>query len=142
MMKQLPVLITLCLGQALFPALAADPPASTPSAQPPAASSQAEEGPKSAPSTTAAAAPAETSSSSEDAKQAADAAQAKRLRGMGWKPQVRNGETVFCKQTAQIGSRFTTEECASGEDIDRRTRDSQNAIKKFQMQNTIAPHAT
>lgn len=132
LVKQLKLLAVILCCQALFPALAADPPASTPAT---------EETPKPTPPITDSAA-TDASSSSEQAKQAADAAQAKRLRGMGWKPQVKDGQTVFCKKQVQMGTRFTTEECASGDEIDRRTRDAQNAIKKIQMQNTYTPHAT
>ncbi|MBK6452342.1 MAG: hypothetical protein IPF84_07330 [Proteobacteria bacterium] len=42
----------------------------------------------------------------------------------GYKPKTRNGETVYCKKIARIGSNFATETCmtaAEAEELERRT---------------------
>jgi len=120
-------------------ALAAEPP----SEQAPAAQSAA---PASAPSAasaaTPAAAPATEASNAEpvdEAKKAAD--QAKRMRGLGWKPKTLNGVTVYCKKEDVIGSRFPTESCASAEIIDMRTQQAKDDLYKYQRQNTVVPRS-
>jgi hypothetical protein len=51
---------------------------------------------------------AEAKSSSVD-----DAAIAKKAKEAGWRPEVRSGATVYCRQDAVVGSRFTQKRCAS-----------------------------
>jgi hypothetical protein len=56
----------------------------------------------------AAAAKAATSASS---KATSDASLSKKAREAGWRPEAHNGETVYCRDDPQVGSRFTTRRC-------------------------------
>jgi hypothetical protein len=56
----------------------------------------------------AAAAKAATSASS---KATSDASLSKKAREAGWRPEAHNGETVYCRDDAQVGSRFATRRC-------------------------------
>src|SRR5258707_9516337 len=56
----------------------------------------------------AAAAQAKPKSSSDG-----DAALAKRAKEAGWRAEVRSGVTVYCRQDAVVGSRFTQKRCAA-----------------------------
>ena len=47
------------------------------------------------------------------AKPTDDAAFAKKARGFGWQPEVRQGVTVYCREAPVIGSRFTEKKCAN-----------------------------
>jgi hypothetical protein len=42
-----------------------------------------------------------------------DAAFAKKAREFGWKSEVRQGVTVYCREAPVIGSRFTEKKCAN-----------------------------
>jgi hypothetical protein len=42
-----------------------------------------------------------------------DAALAKRAKEAGWRAEVRSGVTVYCRQDAVVGSRFTQKRCAA-----------------------------
>lgn len=47
-------------------------------------------------------------------KPPADAATlAKRAKQSGWMPESRNGETVYCRNVPEVGSRFNTKRCVS-----------------------------
>jgi hypothetical protein len=40
-----------------------------------------------------------------------DASMSKKARQAGWRPEAHNGETVYCRDDPQVGSRFTTRRC-------------------------------
>ena len=70
------------------------------------------------------AAPVSTAATSADAAQAEieakKAAAAEKLKkyGLGgYKPEVHSGNTVYCKTEQQIGSRFSTKQCRSYEQL-------------------------
>jgi len=122
------LMISLCVG--IVPSTFAAEPAQTPS--PPAQASPA--APSEAPtSVTAATADATTpvaatppatatppTSKTEAVKPTDLVAQAKRLRTAGYKPKVqKNGDTVWCRSEASLGSRFQSERCSSADDLDR-----------------------
>jgi hypothetical protein len=49
--------------------------------------------------------------SSASTKATDDASVSKKAREAGWHPETHNGETVYCREDPQIGSRFTTRRC-------------------------------
>jgi hypothetical protein len=49
--------------------------------------------------------------SSASAKATNDASVSKKAREAGWRPEAHNGETVYCRDDPQVGSRFTTRRC-------------------------------
>lgn len=122
-MNHLKFLIVILAGQALSQALAADPSPSASADQPTAAAAAAtSEKPASSATTvsnaaSATQAPASTEETAEAAKKAMDA-QAKRLRSLGYRPEVQNGRTVFCKKESMIGTTFPTKTCGNGDSIE------------------------
>jgi hypothetical protein len=38
---------------------------------------------------------------------------AKKAKQTGWRPEVQNGNTVYCRNDAEVGSRFSTRRCVS-----------------------------
>jgi uncharacterized protein involved in type VI secretion and phage assembly len=109
--------ISLCLG-ALAPSFAAEPAApATPATAvaTPAAQADASKGAEAA----------KTQSAELDA-------QAKRLRAAGYKPKVQNGQTVYCRKEAVVGSRFPQEVCGSAESIDKVTQNGKDLADDVQ----------
>jgi hypothetical protein len=49
--------------------------------------------------------------SSASTKATSDVSVAKKAREAGWRPESHNGETVYCRDDPQIGSRFATRRC-------------------------------
>ena len=121
------LLVSLCVG-ALSQALAADPP-------PP---------PPAVPATPVSSAPPTLSTAAASAAKPQDAtaaasleAQTKRLRSAGYKPEVHNGVTLFCRNEQKMGTRFETKTCSNGDDIERAARDAKDTIKNTQRQNPL-----
>jgi hypothetical protein len=140
-MKYLVALAAVLCALTLQSARGAEPPAQSNAAPPAPVSPPATEVTPAAPGT--APAPTQAASSKEAQNQTTDEeAQAKRLRGLGWRPEVQNGQTVFCKKEAQLGSRFPTKECGSADVIERRTQEAKDDLHKFQQQNTVSPRST
>jgi hypothetical protein len=102
----------LCMGSAST-AIAADPPTPPPTQAAPAATDAT-------PASTSAP-PAATAPSATD-KAKAQEEQTKRMRKLGYKPQVRNGNTVYCKETEVIGTRFPQTVCSDGDTIEQQQR--------------------
>ncbi|MDP9008691.1 MAG: hypothetical protein M3N91_08290 [Pseudomonadota bacterium] len=70
--------------------------------------------PAKAPANSSPAAPAQADISAQDADAAAAAAAiAKKAKAAGWRPEMRSGVTVYCRQDAEVGSRFTKKRCAT-----------------------------
>lgn len=135
------LLISLCVG-VVSHAVAAEPPAvpsgqSPPTAAPASAPGSPPPSPSSAPvaaSTTASNTTAKTDSPPQGD---ASASQAKILRAAGYKPEVRNGQTVYCRKETQLGSRFESKMCATAGEVERLTARSQESIEKVQREKTI-----
>jgi hypothetical protein len=121
------LLVSLCVG-ALSQALAAD---SSPSS-PPAVSATPVAGTLSTPAASAA--------KPEDAAAARLEAQAKRLKSAGYKPEVRNGVTLYCRNESRIGTRFETKNCSDGDVIEKAAQDSKDGMQKIQRQNPMTSH--
>src|ERR1700722_19538740 len=104
----------LCVGSAST-AFASDPP--TP---PPAGAAVA----------ATVAAPAANAAPATAAARAAKAQeeQTVRLRKLGYTPKVRNGVTLFCKETQVTGSRLSTTVCSDGDTIERLVITSQDQL--------------
>jgi hypothetical protein len=126
----------LCLGMGSA-ALAADPPAP---ASAPAQSSSAQ------PAQSAPAAPATppdttviSTTATPDAvkadpgtKSGVTPEQMKAFRAAGYKPEVHNGRTLFCRSEPQIGTRFESKVCGDAAEIERSTRNSQELAERLQ----------
>jgi hypothetical protein len=107
-------------------------------------SSAAQPAPASPPAASSAATPASSSTTAKpasDAKPAAsstgaapDEATDKRLRSQGYKPEVHNGNTVYCRKESELGSRFPSKVCATPEQLANANKDGQDALDKVQRQ--------
>jgi hypothetical protein len=122
-MRYLPIVLASIYVGALSPSFAAEPAA--PAAPAPAAA-------------TPVSAPADLAKDTAAAKQADLDAQAKRLRIAGYKPKVQNGQTLYCRKEAVVGSRFEKEICGSPEALDKATRDSKDMTGDIQ-RNQVNP---
>jgi hypothetical protein len=76
---------------------------------------------------------------SEESAAASLKAQAKRLKAAGYKPEVRNGVTLFCRNETRIGTRFETKTCSEGDIIEKGTQDTKDVMQKVQRQNPASP---
>jgi len=117
----------LCVG-ALSQALATEPPpASTAPAQSTTAPAQTTTAPAApvAPSATAAAKPASPTDKIPEE-------QDKALRSQGYKPETRNGVTIYCRKETHLGSRFDTKVCGSAEELADATINSKDMTSKAQ----------
>jgi hypothetical protein len=130
-MKYPKLLIALLLGSASA-AIAADPPTPPPAKAAVAAT-------EAAPASNAP--PAATAAPDTAAAHAAKAQeeQTKRLRSLGYSPHVRNGVTLFCKETIVTGSRFPKQVCSDGDTIERLVMTSQDQLSTSRQSN--APSA-
>src|SRR6266702_2066108 len=119
----------LCIG-ALSQALAMEPPsASAPQATPESTTSpQADRAAANPSAKPPSAAPAATASSAADSDSGAqkvaltagdeDAAlQLKRFRAEGYKPEIHNGEVLFCRKEVLVGSRFDKKICNTADQL-------------------------
>jgi hypothetical protein len=134
-------LILLCVGAGSH-ALAADPPAPS-QAQPVPPAPAAVVTPAAAvtppttavtPTTTVAASDPSTNSvkADPDTKSGVTPEQMKAFRAAGYKPEVHNGQTLFCRREAQIGTRFESKTCGDAAEIERSTRNSQELAERIQ----------
>lgn len=129
-MVQKPIfLLLLSLGLA-SQGRAADPPS-------PPSSATVQPGPSSA--AVAAATPASSTVSSaevrkSDAPATSDVTpeQMKTLRSAGYKPEVHNGQTFFCRREAVLGSRLESKVCGTAAEIERSTQNSQELAERIQ----------
>jgi len=64
------------------------------------------------------------------------AAQLKRFKAAGYKPEVRNGEVVFCRKQPQLGSRFEVKSCGTPQQIEQQMLRAQEATLKAQRTTT------
>jgi hypothetical protein len=95
------VLISMCFAY-MGHAIAADPPATT-QAQSPSTPGE----------------PSKPASSVTSSLTPASEAQVRVLRLQGYKPETRNGQTVYCRKEAQLGTRLETKTCSSAADLAR-----------------------
>lgn len=124
-------LLMLCLGVAAQ-ALAADPPApATTAAQAQQSAPAASATPASA-SVPAGAPSADSQKSDSDSKSDVTPAQMKALRMAGYKPVVRDGQTLFCRTEPVLGSRLEKRVCGTAADIERSTQNSQELAERIQ----------
>jgi hypothetical protein len=123
-------LAVLCIG-ALSQALAMEPPSSpAPQAAPESAASTQADRASAGPATTASDSAAKNVSlkaGDEDA-----AAQLKRFRAAGYKPELHNGEILFCRNETVLGSRFDKKICNTVDQLEHIEADAREATRKVQ----------
>ncbi len=85
-----------------------------------------------APAAASTTAPNSTAKTDPATKGGASESQAKLLRAAGYKAEVRNGQTIYCRKEAQLGSRFESKVCGTADELERLTVKSKEAIDKAQ----------
>jgi hypothetical protein len=128
------VRVLACLGAGAVSLALADP--STPAQQQPATapSSSAPAATATNPGAHASPAPsaAPTSAAAAPAKPAVDPEE-KRLIAMGYKPEMRNGEKVFCHRVEETGSRLGgKKECGTAKDLEAAQTANREEVEKQQ----------
>jgi hypothetical protein len=138
-MSVVPLLTALLLGRGAIagadqPAPAAATPAaattSAPAPATPAANTEQAHSPAQASSQSAA--PGATATPPADSAAAFAAARDKRLRSAGYKPEVRKGETYYCRSEVLVGTRFPTKTCGTAEQLDQITTNDKEAAQQLQ----------
>ena len=109
---------SVCAQQAVEPAKTAPAtqpasPATESPATDTAASDNAEAAATAAAIAKATAAAAAAGAAKSSAKPLDAATIVKKATQSGWRPEVKNGNTVYCRNDAEVGSRFTTRRCVS-----------------------------
>lgn len=123
--------ISLCMGVSSL-AVATDPP-------PPVATTATAPATPNAPSATATdQAKTATTAKTATASDGATPEQAKMFRSAGYKMEVRNGITYYCRKEAQLGTRFESKVCGTADEIRRSTASSQELVSTIQ-RTAIAP---
>jgi hypothetical protein len=125
-------LMSACIGAGAC-AFAADPPVSPTQVEAGQPAPVAAAAPPAASAPAAAAATADSSAKSEPtSKNDVTPAQMKAFRQAGYKPEVRNGQTYFCRKEAQLGTRFESKTCGTAAEIERATASSQELAERIQ----------
>lgn len=75
---------------------------------------------------------ASTKAESDTKKREISDERAKALRSAGYRPEVRNGETLYCRREAVLGTRLEKKVCGSAEEIELSTRNSQELANRIQ----------
>jgi hypothetical protein len=123
------LLVSLGVG-VLSQALADEPPQPAPVQSTPASSAS-----PAAVSTPPAASAAKT----ESPKQVDVEAQTKRLRGLGYRPETRNGRLFYCRKETPVGSRFENKICGTADELDKAAQNSKELVETIQRQNSMTP---
>ncbi len=121
----------LCLGTFSL-SFAADPPSTSTE---PAQTSVVSTAPPVSPAAAAATpAPSDKPSDNKAAKNGTGMSpQEHVLRTAGYKPRLRNGETIWCRQETAIGSRLAQQErCGTPEQIERSVQEAKDTVEKLQ----------
>jgi hypothetical protein len=124
------LLTCLCAYQGIQ-ALAAEPPGPTSSSVQPATTAIAAPAATAASSSSPAKTTAATTTAASPPKEALDAAE-KKLRSQGYKPEVHNGKTIYCRRETQLGSHFESKTCSTPDQILRAQQDSKDAVDQMQ----------
>jgi hypothetical protein len=77
-------------------------------------------------------APAAATASSTTASKATDAALDKSLRARGYKVEVKNGTTYYCRRELVVGSHFESKVCSTSEQLHSTQQDTQDSVDKMQ----------
>jgi len=127
MRQTMAFLMSACVGAGSY-ALAADPPLPSNQVEPvqPAPAATA------APPATPVAATDLSAKSEPTSKNDVSPAQMKAFRQAGYKAEVHNGRTFFCRREPQLGTRFESKVCGTAEEIERSTANSQELAERIQ----------
>jgi len=63
------------------------------------------------------------------------AAQLKRLKAAGYKPEVRGREIIFCRKEPELGSRFDKKVCGTADQLERNALEAKELAERTQRSN-------
>jgi hypothetical protein len=127
-----------CLGAGALVLAAADPPSATQSEHPATAAAPDSAAPATSATTAAPAAPIAPSPSAKQPAAPTAAAPAlspdeQRLLNEGYKPQMRNGQKVYCRREAELGSRIAdVQHCGSVTQLKDTAQNGRDYVEKAQ----------
>jgi len=94
--------------------------------------------PQSAPATVATtAAPATPATPTEPAKADDLEAQNKHMRALGYKPEVHNGKTLYCRYEQSLGTHFEKKICSTPQDLERVAAEARDELEHVQHQRAL-----
>jgi hypothetical protein len=67
-----------------------------------------------------------------DSSKAAEDARNKALLAQGYKPEIKNGTTYYCRREAQLGSHFETKVCGTPDQLRANQQDTKDVMDKIQ----------
>jgi hypothetical protein len=125
----------LCVGMA-SQAFAADPPSAAPASEAATSASQP------TPDVATAATPSAASADKPSSDSTLNDKEIKALRAQGYRPVVRNGETLYCRDEAPLGSRFEKRVCNTADQLAELARNSQeNTVHAQRNTSGVPPKA-
>ena len=127
-------LLTCFCAYTVSQACADEPPAQTSSAVQLAQASPAAAPTAATPASSASSAQTASASKPASSADATDDANDKRLRSLGYKPEVHNGSKIYCRKENELGSRFPSKVCGTASQLSNANKDSQDALNKVQIQ--------
>jgi hypothetical protein len=137
------VIIAIAIGTGSL-ALAMDPPAS-PASQATTASADATAAPSKADSPPQSSTQSPPANSSSAVKLVAGdpeaTAQLKRFHAAGYKPEVHDGNVVFCRNEAVLGSRFEKKVCTTAHLLEQQISKAQDTLSTAQRNGTLMPRS-
>ena len=68
-------------------------------------------------------------------------AQLKRFRAAGYKPEVHDGNVVFCRRETQLGSRFDKKVCTTAHLLEQQISQAQSTLSTAQRNDTLMPRS-
>ena len=69
------------------------------------------------------------------------AAQLKRFHAAGYKPEVHDGQVVFCRNEAVLGTRFEKKVCTTAHLLEQQIAKAQDTLSTAQRNGTIMPRS-
>jgi hypothetical protein len=68
-------------------------------------------------------------------------AQLKRFRAAGYKPEVHDGNVVFCRREVEMGSRFDKKVCTTAHLLEQQMSQAQDTLSTAQRNGTLVPRS-
>ena len=89
---------------------------------------------------TPAASSAEAAKAAATAKKAAPDAEEKSLRSRGYSKEIHNGQTLYCRREAALGTRFETKQCGTAESINLAAQQGKDQLEYAKRANGTSSH--
>jgi hypothetical protein len=149
-MRRIPSVLVLIGAWMATPVFAMEPPTSstTPTTTSESSTSSIATAPDQSKASTASTTPNSSTGAPTDASATAvkltagddeAAAQLKRFKAAGYKPEVHDGSVVFCRKETEMGSRFEKKTCTTAHLLEQQMARAQDTLDTAQRNGTLAP---